>query len=62
MHCIEVQRDRGDHRRGVEGDERKRGRREWAVGFDAIAGNEREADPEEQIDQGDNENDAGPPR
>jgi hypothetical protein len=42
--------------------ERERRRRERAVGFDAIARDEREADPEEQIDQGDNGNGAGPPR
>jgi hypothetical protein len=62
MHCIEVQRDRRDHRRRMERDERERGRRERAVGFDAIARDQRETDPEEQIDQGDNGNDAGPPR
>jgi hypothetical protein len=44
----------------VQRDQRERWRRERAIGFDPIARDEREADPEEQIDQGDNGNGATP--
>jgi hypothetical protein len=60
MDRIEVERDRRDDRRRVKRDQRERRRRKRAVGLDAVARDEREADPEQQIDQGDNGNGATP--
>jgi hypothetical protein len=44
----------------VHRDERERRRRERAIGLDAIARDQREANPEQQVDQGDNRNSATP--
>jgi len=58
---IEIERDRRDDRRRVQRDERERRRRERTIGLDTVARDQREADPEQQIDQGDNGNSATPP-
>jgi hypothetical protein len=53
---IEVERDRRDDRGGMERDEVERRRRKGPVGFQSIARDEREADPEQQVDQCDDGN------
>ena len=60
VHGIEVQRNRSDDRGGVERHELERGWSEWSVGADPIAGDQREPDAEQQVDQRNDRND-GPP-
>jgi len=61
MHGVEVERDRSDDGCGMQCDERKRRRCKRTIGLDAVARDQRKADAEQQIDQGNNGNGAGPP-
>jgi hypothetical protein len=46
----------------MERDQRERRRCKRTIGLDAIARDDREANPEQQVDQGNNGNSEGPPR